>query len=186
MSFLDLPYDIREQIYIHLFPRTRHLYLHATEDGPIHLPIHDAEIPTAFLRTCKALNQEASEYLYNGYQFDVVGRKTDCVVHYQNIHALVQKFARDEVHVRAFSNGPDSSTGCISILVGEAKLARLEGRRRGQPTTIKRLWDEEKIKQASVQRQHPRRWLSDAILYWTLGLCFAALCVLLRCLVVDH
>lgn len=142
MLLHDLPYDIRVQIYSHLFPRTRHLYFHATDRGLVHLPAHDSALPVAFLHTCRALHQEASEYLYNGYSFDVVGKKLDCVEQYERLHNTIEQYARGTVHVRAFSNGIDSSTGCISILVGDAKLRMLERRRRGRPTTIEQLANE--------------------------------------------
>lgn len=144
MQFLDLPYDVRHHIYSHLFPPSNHLYLHSTEAGPIHLPTHDSTVPVDLLRTCPALHQEASEYLYNTYRLDVVGRKADCLKHYKSIQATVEKYARDEVHVRAFSNGRDSSTGCISILVGDGKLATLQRRQRGLPMTVEELESEEK------------------------------------------
>lgn len=177
MSFLDLPYDIRHTIYSHLFPRTRHLYLHATDDGPVYLSNIDCSVPVAFLRTCKSLNQEASEYLYNGYVFDVYGRKSHILANYKQVQKTVEKYARDRVHTRALSNGPLSITGCMSIVVGDAKLATLERRGRGQPTTIEELQEEERARQGIAQRfialgSGARR--RSRMFWWTLATAGAA------------
>ena len=166
MSFLHLPYDIREQIYLQLFPHTPNIYLHATDDGVVHLPQdRDSGIPTAYLRTCKALHREASEYLYNGYIFDIVGKKKDCVFQHQRLKKTVEKYARNEVHTRALSNGLDSWTGCISIFAGDAKLAISERRQRGQPATIEELAREEEMKLDTIQRAN-RRTARDARVWW--------------------
>lgn len=170
MSFLDLPFDIRHHIYSHLFPRTRNLFLHATDGSLNYLPQADDVIPVAFLQACGALHQEASEYLYNRYTFHVVGMKLDCVKQYERIEAMARKYARDRVYVRAFSNGLDSSTGCISIMVGDVKLRALEKRGRGQPMTIRELEREGRYKQMSAQRSWTETrpvQLLLTVLWWT-------------------
>lgn len=172
MSFLDLPYDVRHHIYSYIFPRASHLFLHATDTGLVYLPKHDDTIPKAFLQSCGALHQEASEYLSNGYIFNVAGMKLDCVKQYGRIEGMVGKYARDRVYVRAFSNGLDSSTGCISIMVGDAKLKALEERGRGQPMTIRDL--EREGKYDLKQKRAQRSWTETrpvqsllTVLWWT-------------------
>ena len=145
MHFLDLPYDIRFSIYEQLFPSVPQLYLHAVEDGVRYLPQQDSSIPIGFLLANKALSLEASEYLYNNYLINIVGRKHDCFSFYPGVLRTVKRYARTQTHVRAFSNGLGSSTGAISIAVGDAKLQMLENRQRGDPKTMEQFKQEAEI-----------------------------------------
>lgn len=173
MPFLDLPYDVRYAIYQHLFPRVPQLYLHAASDGLRYLPQQDAEIPVAWLRVNRALHVEGSEYLYNNYLLNIVGRKQDCLSHYTKVLATVKKYARTETHLRAFSNGLGSSTGAMSIAVGDAKLEMLENRQRGDPKSMDQFAQEAQImKNVSwgMRDGHRRLRLNQAIFWWTFAI----------------
>jgi hypothetical protein len=141
MQLLDLPYDIRHQIYLHLFPTGQQIYIQANRDR-LRSITADREIPTGLLRTCKSLGKETLEFLYSNYLFNIVGRKKNCLSSYDAFVEVVEKYARDEVYYQAFSNGSHSDTMCVSVHAGEHKIAILDRRQRGEPKTIVELQHE--------------------------------------------
>lgn len=155
MHLYDLPYDVRSQIYDHLFPKTQQIYIFIIQNT-LRAIIPDDRIPTELLLTSPEFYTEASEYLYNGYIFNLLGTKKDCLANYKIFHQILQKHARDKVHVHAFSNGAHSSTMCISFQAGDSKLALLERRSRGQLRTIPQIELELALAENSYQRT---RWL---------------------------
>lgn len=139
MDLLSLPYDIRFQIYKHIFPPGEQIYVQVLRNTRTLKSITGEPIPTQVFLTCRALSSEASEYLYNNYLFNIIGRKQDCLAAYESFLSIVEKYARNEVHADAFSNGLHSSTMCVSIQSGEAKMPMLKRRARGEWTKIKEL-----------------------------------------------
>lgn len=194
MALLALPYDVRYQIYEHLFPPGPQIYIQVL--GQMLLPMTPANnrLSTALLYTCRALNEEASEYLYNRYLFNVIGTKPQCLAAYKGFLQTVEKYARHEVHVNAFSNGAHSSTMCISIHSGEGRTAMLMRRERGEPKAIDEL--EKEVAASSLYLKRPivspslRRPIAGPRLAFTpLGLkvayAVAALLVLILALVIH-
>ncbi|KAK3718362.1 hypothetical protein LTR37_005175 [Vermiconidia calcicola] len=106
MDLLSLPYDIRHQIYLHLLPQTEQIYIQVLGRTLTSM----VPVSTSLLRTCKVLNIEASRFLYNSYLFNIIGRKKDCLTAYEKFLNTVNRYARQKVHVNAFSNGSHSST----------------------------------------------------------------------------
>lgn len=158
MHLFDLPYDIRHQIYQHLFPSTDSIYIQAFTNGmKIIQDSHDRTMPFNFLLTCRALHAEASAHLYNNYLYNIVGRKRNCLNVYADFLNTAKKYARDEVHVSAFSNGPHSDTMGISIHVGEAKTAMLRKRARGEPKELCELQQEVAMADAKTRAVFRRR-----------------------------
>jgi hypothetical protein len=146
MDLLSLPYDIRYKIYEHVFPPGKQIYIQAfgannLQSWPQTLRsiTPDHGIPTNILSTCRALQAEGSEYLYNNYLFNIIGTKHHCLDAYNDFLSTVKKYARNEVHVNAFSNGSHSSTMCLSIHCGEGRTAMLRRRERGEPKAIDEL-----------------------------------------------
>ena len=138
MNLLDLPYDIRYKIYEHSFPPGQQIYIQVLGLKLLSItPEH--KIPNGLLLTCRALNVEASEYLYSGYLFNIVGTKQDSLLAYNPFLDIVKKHARGEVHVDAFSNGAHSSTMCLSIHSGGGRVAMLKRRDRGERKEIDEL-----------------------------------------------
>lgn len=139
-TLLTLPYDIRYQIYTHLFPPGRQIYIQAfpSSTSPSSLrSITTSPIPTPLLSTCRLLHLEAGEYLYNTYLFNLVGRKPDCLAKYKLLERTMQKYTgMGVVHVDAFSNGEHSSTMAIALHAGEGKVEILRARGRGEEKTI--------------------------------------------------
>lgn len=136
--FLTLPYDIRFLIYQHLFPPGEQIYLQAYGDT-LHTILPEGGLPTSVLQVCRQINDEASGFLYNGYLFNIIGLKVDCLDLYETFLEPLRKHARHEVRVDAFSNGEHSATMCISLQAGEARTGTLERRRRGEPRDIREL-----------------------------------------------
>jgi hypothetical protein len=141
MHFLALPYDVRHMIYQHLYPPESQLYIQVVSKNLLFLP-RERTIPTALLRTSRAINREASEYLYNNYLFNIIGSKMDCLERHVVFLQTMRKYAREEVHVDMFGNGEHSQTMCISVQAGEAKMALLKSRERGEPKTLRQIMDE--------------------------------------------
>ena len=141
MHLYDLPYDIRCHIYQHLFPSSQQIYIWIIQDT-LRAIIPNGRIPVELLTASRALHVEASEYLYNSYLFNLIGTKRDCLQNYERFLVTLRKYARGEVHVHAFSNGIHSSTMCISVQAGEARMALLERRSRGQLMSITQLESE--------------------------------------------
>lgn len=141
-TLLSLPYDIRYLIYQHLLPREEQIYIQAVGKGLRSILPADG-LPTNALLVCRQVNAEASGYLYNNYLFNIVGTKKDCLATYHHFLKPLRKHARNEVRINAFSNGEHSSTMCISMEAGDAKLAVLNRRRRGEPKAIHELEQEQ-------------------------------------------
>ena len=138
MHLLTLPYDVRHEIYQHLFPPDPQIYIQAF-DNSLSAITPEHRIPIDLLLSCKSLNTEASEYLYNSYLFNIVGKKANCLATYRDFADTLRRHARNKVYVNAFSNGSHSLTGCISIQAGEARMTMLKRRLRGEPRTIQEL-----------------------------------------------
>jgi hypothetical protein len=158
---LELPYDIRFLIYQRLFPPSEQIYIQVQNGGKLRAILADSgsepgTICTPILRSCKALYAEATGYLYNNYLFNIVGIKSDCLSHYKPFLATLEKHARNEVRVNAFSNGEHSATMCISLQAGDAKMTVLNRRRRGQPKAIEQL---EKEYRAQVKTGSPTKFM---------------------------
>lgn len=152
-NLLSLPYDIRYKIYEHLFPAGNQIYIQVVNQGRALKSITPNQgLPYGLLLSCSALNAEASDYLYNTYLFNIIGRKQHCLQAYKDFLATVRKHARNEVQINAFSNGSHSSTMCLSIHSGEGRSAMLRRRERGEPKAIDDLEKEVAAKAAS------RRW----------------------------
>ncbi len=149
MHLLALPYDIRFQIYSYLFPPGQQIYVQ-TIGTKLRSMTSEHKIPVNLLKVCKSLNIEAGEHLYSGYLFNVIGRKKDCLVAYEQFLRTMQKYAREEVHVDAFSNGSHSSTMCISLQAGTSKMALLRRRERGEPKRIDELEQEVQMHQTKT------------------------------------
>ncbi|KAF2158881.1 hypothetical protein M409DRAFT_30668 [Zasmidium cellare ATCC 36951] len=144
---LNLPYDIRFLIYQHLFPAGKQMYLQAY-GKPRHglksiMGDHPVTVP--LLRVCRLLNSEGSDYLYNTYLWNIVGRKYDVLAHYGRFLTVLERYANDEVHVDAFTNGWHSSTMCVSLHTGEGKKAMLSRRDRGVAKSIEEVWEEVRL-----------------------------------------
>ena len=112
------------------------------------------QVPTDLLLTCRGLNTEVSEYLYNYYLFNIVGKKRDCLATYESFLNTMKKHARHDVHVDAFSNGSHSSTMCISIQAGEGRMAMLKRRDRGEPKQIQELEKEVALAESEYRAAH--------------------------------
>jgi hypothetical protein len=136
LTLLSLPYDVRFLIYQHLFPSPPQIYLQAGRDGSVIAIIAEGTFPTGLLLTCSAIHSEAAGYLYNTYLFNLIGTKQDCLSSYKGFLNTLRKYAREEVHLNAFTNGVHSDTMCISLHTGDGKMAILRGRRRGVETTL--------------------------------------------------
>ena len=141
MQFFDLPYDVRHRIYHHLFPQDQQIYIQVSDTRLVHLGAR-GQFPVELLHTCRALSLEASEYIYNKYLFNIVGSKHRCLRVYQGFLDTVKKHARDVVHLHALSNGEHSATMCISIHVGDGRLATVDRRGRGERRDIEDLKSE--------------------------------------------
>lgn len=160
LTLLSLPYDIRFLIYQHVFPTPPQIYLQALQDKSITAIIADGTIDTSILLTCRAVHTEAAGYLYNTYLFNLIGTKEDCLRSHKSFLQTLQNYARDEVHINAFSNGVHSDTMCISMHTGDGKTAILRGRRRGVETTLSEIREEIQLGRAS-----PSAWSRG----WTVG-----------------
>ena len=112
------------------------------------------QVPTDLLLTCRGLNTEVSEYLYNCYLFNIVGKKRDCLATYESFLNTMKKHARHDIHVDAFSNGSHSSTMCISIQAGEGRMAMLKRRERGEPKQIQELEKEVALAESEYRAAH--------------------------------
>lgn len=141
MHILDLPYDVRHQIYHQLFPPGESIYIQALPDKLRVVSVLE-RIPVELFLTSRLLYLEASGYLYNGYLYNIIGTKRNCLRNYRGFLSTVHKHAWNEVHVDAFGNGAHSSTMCVSIHVGEAMKALLRRRERGEPKKIRDLEQE--------------------------------------------
>lgn len=140
---LMLPYDIRHLVYEHLFPDSQQLYIQAfSTDACVMLPA-GMSLPTNLLLVCRQLHREASEFLYNGYLFNLVGTRKDCLRLHKSFLTVLETYARTAPKVDAFSNGAHSSTVCISMQAGSAKADLLRRRGRGQPRELCDLETEE-------------------------------------------
>ncbi len=135
---LALPYDIRYLIYKELFPREEQIYLHAYEKT-LRTISPAGTIAANVLLVCRQLHVEAGGFLYNGYLFNLVGTKNDCLANYKPFLRTLRKYARDEVNINAFSNGDHSTTICLSLQAGDARMGILNRRRRGEPKTLQEL-----------------------------------------------
>lgn len=142
LNLLSIPYDIRFLIYQHLFPSPPQIYLQARNDSSVVAMIAEGTVSTGLLRTCRAIHAEAAGFLYNTYLFNIIGTKEDCLRSHKEFLQNLQKYARDEVHINAFSNGIHSDTMCISLHTGNGKMGILRGRRRGVETTLNEIQEE--------------------------------------------
>ncbi|EMC91064.1 hypothetical protein BAUCODRAFT_313702 [Baudoinia panamericana UAMH 10762] len=138
LQFMSLPYDVRYQIYKHLFPSVDQIYISVTNDG-LQVIRPERDISVDLLLTCRPLYKEVGAFFYGSYLFNLVGVKQDCLTQYRQFLRTMRRHARQEVHINAFSNGEHSSTMCISMQVGDAKMAVLNRRRRGEAKTIREL-----------------------------------------------
>ena len=150
-SFLALPYDIRYLIYQEIFPRDEQLYIQAL-DKSLRSILPEGNLPTSIFRVDRQLHHEASEFLYNGYLFNIVGTKKNCLANYKPFLQTLRKHARNEVNMNAFSNGNHSATMCLSLQAGDAKMALINRRRRGEPKTILELQEEQDFLKAPARR----------------------------------
>ena len=154
MDLLSLPYDIRYQIYKHLFPAENQIYIQVL-DQKLQGRTIKRKVPTNLLLTCRALHIEAGDYLYSSYLFNIIGDKRLVLSMYQPFVDTTKKYARDEVRVEALSNGSHSSTMCMSIYAGDAKKAIINRRERGEPKAIHDL--EQEVAAMPANRRAGRR-----------------------------
>ena len=146
---LSLPYDVRYVIYQHLFPSNEQIYIQALDDG-LHSILPDDPSPASIFQVCRQLRSEAGGFLYNSYLFNIVGTKKDCLANYKRFLQTLRRHARSEVNINAFSNGTHSSTMCLSLQAGDAKMGVLNRRRRGEPRTIEELL----VEQQKIEPPH--------------------------------
>ncbi|KAK0261694.1 hypothetical protein LTR91_006625 [Friedmanniomyces endolithicus] len=137
-QLLSLPYDVRYLVYKELFPREEQIYLHAYEKT-LKTISPAGTIAANVLLVCRQLHAETGGFLYNGYLFNLVGTKNDCLANYKPFLRTLRKYARDEVNINAFSNGDHSATICLSLQAGDARMGILNRRRRGEPKTLQEL-----------------------------------------------
>lgn len=133
-----IPYDIRYMIYSLLFPDEDQVYLQA-QGKDLHCILPGGGIPVNLFLVNRQLSTEARAYLYNSYLFNLVGPRADCLRTFSRFTKYVETHARAPVSVDAFGNGAHSSTMCISIQAGTAKMSVLKRRRRGEWQDIKKL-----------------------------------------------
>ncbi|KAK4952141.1 hypothetical protein LTR10_010061 [Elasticomyces elasticus] len=143
-TLLSLPYDIRYLIYQQLFPPDEQIYIQAY-DKTVQTISPAGIISANILLVNRQLGREAGGFLYNGYLFNLVGTKQDCLANYKPFLRTLRKYARSEVNINAFSNGNHSATMCLSLQAGDAKMDILNRRRRGEPKTIRELQDEQDL-----------------------------------------
>ncbi|KAI7485600.1 hypothetical protein KC351_g3887 [Hortaea werneckii] len=153
VNLLSLPYDIRHAIYQQLFPPHEQIYIQAFGDRLRFISPGDGLAIHLFL-VCKDLSAEARAYLYNGYLFNIVGTKNDCLKAYKSFETILRRHARHAVRINAFSNGQHSATMCISMQAGDAKMGVLNRRRRGEAKTIREM---------ELEQSHPTQECSSAI-----------------------
>ncbi|OQO07515.1 hypothetical protein B0A48_07212 [Cryoendolithus antarcticus] len=133
---LRLPYDIRVEIYRHLFPRNPQLHLMADKQG-LSVMLSKGELPMNVFTVCRQIHSDTSGYLYNNYLFNVVGLTSDCIARYEPLQQVVRKHARGDVKTDIFDNGVLSSTACISIYVSGGFVEGIaHRRRRGVPREL--------------------------------------------------
>lgn len=168
-NLLTLPYDIRFLVYQHLFPPGHQIYIQVLSFAPTHALrkalLHAINppgysIPTDFLLTNRQLHQEASEYLYNSYLFNIVGLKPDCLAGYERLADVIRKYAREEIHVDAFSNGEHSQTMCMSLYCGEDKSDAVSKRKRGLFVSIRDMTEECRARGLNTGGDEGLRWRS--------------------------
>lgn len=178
MHLLALPYDVRHLIYSHIFPTGQQVYIQAF-NGALRGITIEHHIPIQLLRTCKHLHAEAGEFFYNAYLFNIIGRKRDCLSTYDIFMRVATKHARDTVQLHAFSNGSHSTTMCLSIHIGDGKLALLRGRQRGEPKTISELQRELEKTESRLQDSRLYQMLyvipTSQRLYFAAALCMAVI-----------
>ncbi|KAI6841561.1 hypothetical protein KC332_g6115 [Hortaea werneckii] len=138
VTLLSLPYDARHAIYQQLFPPHDQIYIQAFAGQLRFISPGDGLALQLFL-VCKDLSAEARAYLYNGYLFNIVGTKNDCLKAYKSFETILHRHARHPVRINAFSNGQHSATMCISMQAGDAKMDVLNRRRRGEARTIREM-----------------------------------------------
>ncbi|KAK5735281.1 hypothetical protein LTR17_008288 [Elasticomyces elasticus] len=143
-TLLALPYDVRYLIYQQLFPPDEQIYIQAY-DKTVHTISPAGTISANILLANRQLGKEAGSFLYNGYLFNLVGTKQDCLANYKPFLRTLRKYARSEVNINAFSNGDHSATMCLSLQAGDAKMDILNRRRRGEPKTFRELQDEQDL-----------------------------------------
>lgn len=138
---LSLPYDIRVQIYTHLFPLYPQIHIMADKQGlPLVPMLSRGDLSLSVLSSCRQLYQEAAGHLYNNFIFNVVGLTKDCVENYQSIQHAVEKHARTLVKTEVLDNGVLSSTACISIYASGGFVEGLACRRqRGVPRNLEEI-----------------------------------------------
>lgn len=162
---LSLPYDIRHLIYEQLFPPCEQIYVQVL-GSKLQCMIPEERVPTELMLTCRQLRDEGNAFLYNNYLFNIVGKKRCCLAAHEKFLNTIEKYARNEVRLNAFSNGDHSATMCISLQAGTAKMGVLMRRRRGEPKELKEIQDEEDVSMRSLQsmllHQLRRFWTSCA------------------------
>jgi hypothetical protein len=118
-GLLSLPYDIRCIIYRHLLPNESQIYLTVGRDQKaktVLYPMHArADLSMTLCRVSRQLNQEFAAYVYTNYLFNIVGKLKELLLAYKPILLVMQKYARTTVQHDIYSNGPLSSTACVSI-----------------------------------------------------------------------
>lgn len=183
-GLLSLPYDIRHLIYQHLFPREQQIYIQAF-GNELRSILPEWPIPTEVLSVCRQINHEASEYLYNGYLFNVIGTKKDCLANYERFLTTLRKHGRYEPRIDAFTNGEHSTTMCISLQAGSGKVDLLQRRRRGQPTDIRSMQLESTSSQRGLYQvlRSIEDWLSTENKRWRLFLVCGVVNVIVTCVI---
>lgn len=139
---LSLPYDIRRVIYEHLFPQMRQIYLMATK-ARLGLMMRPREFPHGILTSCRQLHDEANDYFYNNYLFNILGYKKYCMAHYEPVYRQMKRFAKNGAKLEVLDNGLLSSTACVTLHAkGGHVEASFRSRQRGVPRDLKEVEDE--------------------------------------------
>lgn len=142
LHLLSLPYDVRHTIYSHLFPSLRQIYLMASKES-INPMMRPGSLNTHIFLTCRQLQAEASDYLFNNYLFNIFGHKKHCVAHYKPVYKLMVRYAKRGAKIEILDNGTLSTTACVSIHAKSRHVeAMLRGRERGVPRDLKEFEDE--------------------------------------------
>ncbi|KAM0721833.1 hypothetical protein Q7P37_002758 [Cladosporium fusiforme] len=136
---LSLPYDIRHTIYKHLFPSTQIIYLKASQDG-LNPMLRPGELSMSIALTCSQLYAEANDYFYNNWPINIIGYKKYCIDHYQPIHKLSERFAKNGSCLQVLDNGVISTTACVSIHPKGGRVdAMMRRRKQGNPRDLEEV-----------------------------------------------
>lgn len=154
LHLLTLPYDIRYTVYSHFFPSLQQIYLMADHDGLSSMMTPDS-IGTNLSLTCRQLQAEAGDYIFNNYLFNVIGYKKHCMAHYRPVYSLMERYAKHGASNQILDNGSLSSTACVSIY---AKDGHVEGMLRARQRGVLRDYEdvEEEIAMVPEAYNGPR------------------------------